>query len=276
MHRRRGRLIGALAAAAAAAMLVSALPASMAAAKSEAGCKVHNLGTGSNRSSLQRAVWAADPGDALLVQGTCTGTTLVDKDLDVSYLGWAGAPLPLGKQYRTSPRGRIVSGDGRPALVIDPQVDDFRINPGLRVGGGIVIDDLDGWRGDSRPVSAAWEGSAASTIATASSGLSACLIRNDESGDEFEGIGEALEAAGPGDQLSLRGTCAGETVIDHDLLLAGWRLAISSMQFGSAKVQREDSGPPTLTRVAVDDDVESLVLKRLRVIDGFSIADLEP
>jgi hypothetical protein len=175
-----------------------------------------------------------------------------------------------------NPRGRIRSSDGRPALVIDPEVDEFHINPGLRVGGGIVIDDIDGWRGDTGPVSAAWGASGASTIATGSSVLSACLMRNDESGDEFEQSQEALEVADPGDQLSLRGTCAGETTIESDLLVAGWRLAISSIQSGSPKAQREDSGPPTLTRVAVDVSVDDLVLKRLRVANGFSISDLEP
>ena len=58
--------------------------------------------------------------------------------------------------------------------------------------------------------------------------------------------------------------------------MTGWRVAISGTRLGSKQVSRDDSGPPTLTRVTVDDDVESLVLKRLRVTNGFSIEDLEP
>ena len=108
MQRRGGRLIRALAIAAAAAMLVSALPASLAtAATGEAACKVHNLNKGINRDTLQRAVWDADAGDALLVQGVCRGTTLIRKELDISYLGWAGAPMPLGSQFTATPRGPL-------------------------------------------------------------------------------------------------------------------------------------------------------------------------
>ena len=53
MQRRGGKLIRLLAVAAAAAMLVSALPASAATA-AKGDCKVHNIGKGINRNSLQR------------------------------------------------------------------------------------------------------------------------------------------------------------------------------------------------------------------------------
>ena len=273
MYRRGGRLIRVLAVAAAAAMLVSALPASVAtAAKSD--CKVHDLAKGIDRASLQRAVSAADPGDALLVQGTCTGTTLIDKSLDISYMGWAGTSMPLGKQYRTDPRGQIRGSDGRPALVIDPSVDGFEINPGLRVSDGIVIDDIAAWQDGAVPP--AWERSEASLHASiVTPSLRSCHLRNDETGDEYQLSGAALAAATAGDHLSLRGTCAGESVIDKDLQVTGWRIAISSMQLGGGKVSMEDSGPATLARVIVDDDVASLVLKQLQVTGGFSIKDLD-
>lgn len=277
MQRRSGKLVRVLAVAAAAALMISALPASAAtAAREEAACKVHNIGKGINRGSLQRAVWAADPGDALLVQGTCTGTTLIAKDLDISYLGWSGAPLPLGRQYQTSPRGKIRSGSWRPALVIDPRVDDFRINPGLRVLGGIVIDDIAAWRGSAKPVPTPWRASSATPSAPSwATRLRSCYVANNGSAAQFRRSQAAARAASPGDHLSLRGVCVGETVIGKDLNVSGWRIAISSRSLGGGRVSRDDSGPPTLTRVAVDDGVDSLVLKRVRVTNGFRIGDLE-
>ena len=281
MQRRTGTLIRVLAVAAAAALLISALPASVAtAAPAEVPCRVYNSDRGISRDSLQRAVWAARAGDTLLVQGTCRGTTLVTKDLTISYMGWAGAPLPLPppgqRQWVLTPRGKVVSGSWRPALVVDPSVDALSITPGLRVLGGIVIDELRPWRGDAKPVPAAWKGSTASTSASlATARLRACHVRTDDTGAEFRRSQAAVRAAAPGGHLSLRGTCVGETVIRTDLYVSGWRIAISSTSLGGGTASRDDSGPPTLTRVVVDDDVDRLVLKRVRVTNGFSIGDLE-
>jgi len=273
MHGRSGQLVRVLAVAAAAAMLVSALPASVATA-AKGDCKVHDLAQGFDRDSLQRAVWDADPGDALLVQGTCTGTTLIDKSLDISYMGWPGTSMPLGKQYRIDPRGKIRGGEGRPALVIDPGVDSFDINPGLRVSGGIVIDDIAAWQDGA--VSPDWAGAEASLeAAMVTPSLRSCHLRDDETGEEYQLSEAALTAASAGDHLSLRGACVGDSVIDKDLRVSGWRIAISSMQLGDGEASMEDSGPATLARVIVDDDVESLVLKQLQVTDGFSIGDLD-
>jgi hypothetical protein len=263
-------------------MLVSVLPASVAtAARGEAACKVYNVHKSISRNTLQRAVWAADAGDMLLVQGTCSGTTLITKDLQVGYMGWAGAPLPINpprdKQFVSSPRGKIRSGSWRPALVIGPKVDDFRIYPGLRVIGGIVIGDTGEWRGDAKPVPTAWKTAAATPSAgVAGTGLRACHVRNADTGVAFGRSQAAVRAVSAGDDLSLRGACVGETVIDTDLRVSGWRIAISGQTFGSKLAPRDDSGPPTLTRVTVDDGVGSLVLKRLRVANGFSIEDVEP
>jgi hypothetical protein len=276
MQRRGGKLLRVLAVAAAAAVLVSTLPGSVATAD-RGDCKVHNIGKGINRDSLQRAVWAADAGDSLLVQGICTGTTLIAKNFDISYMGWAGAPMPLGKQYIASPRGKIRSGSWQPALVIDPNADDFAINPGLRVLGGIIIDELADWRGDAKPVPTAWKTlNPSASVPDWNARLRSCYVRTDGTGDKYRRSQAAVGAASADDQLSVRGTCAGKTVIDKDLSMTGWRVAISGTRLGSKQVSRDDSGPPTLTRVTVDDDVESLVLKRLRVTNGFSIEDLEP
>ena len=264
IQRSSGRRTRLVIAAMTAAMLLSVLPAGMATAKSD--CTVHNLGKGIDRDSLQKAVHAADAGDALLVQGACAGTTFIDKDLDLSYMGWAGAPMPLGSQYVVSPGSRILGDGTGPALVIDPDVERFTINPGLAVAGGIVVGDVE-----------AWDDSAPSTIATIPvASLSDCHLRNDDTEAEFERSQEAIDAAGASAQLSLRGTCSGETVIDEAARLAGWRIAISSLTLGGDIEGADDSGPATLEQVRVDVGVDSLVLRGVRVTDGFSITDLTP
>jgi hypothetical protein len=55
--------------------------------------------------------------------------------------------------------------------------------------------------------------------------------------------------------------------------MAGWRLALSSLTFGQA-ASADDSGPATLASVSVDSGVDRLVLRGVRVTDGFSIHDL--
>ena len=264
IRRPSGRLARMVAAATTAAMLLSTLPAGMATATAD--CKVHNLGKGIDRDSLQKAVRAADAGDALLVQGTCTGTTRIDKDLDISYMGWAGAPMPLGSRYVDSPGSRISGGGAGPALVIEPGVDRFTVNPGLAVAGGIVIGDVE-----------AWDDSAPSLIAiNPGASLSDCHLRNDDTEAEFGRSQEAMDVADARAHLSLRGTCTGETVIDEAARVAGWRIAISALTLGGDIEDAADSGPATLEQVRVDADVDSLVLKDVRVTDGFRITQLAP
>lgn len=273
-----GFRMSALSAAVAAAVLLAALPGSIAvAAKADVECKVHNLNQASDRASLQRAVAAADPGDALLVQGTCTGTTLIDKDLDISYMGWAGAPMPLGSEYVTDPKGRIASGSSRPALVVDADVESFVVNPGLVVAGGIVIGDVAAWADGAGAARAAWRNAAPSTLASIpATTLAECHLRNDETGDEYRVGQSAMNAAAAGDRLSIRGSCGGETVIDQPTTISGWRIAISSMSLGGSQGSSDDSGPATLARVSVGSDVDRLVLKDVRVTRGFDIAGLAP
>jgi hypothetical protein len=261
------RLTRVLAMAAAAALLASALPAAMVVtAKADSGCKVHNLGKAIDRDSLQKAVRAADPGDALLVQGTCIGTTMIDKDLDISFMGWAGAPMPLGEQYVVTPESQVTSGGAGPALVIDTDVDHFTVNPGLLVADGIVIGDAE-----------AWDASVPSMVVTIPGhSLGDCHLRNDDTAEEFVRSQEALDAATPSAQLSLRGACAGETVVDEATRVAGWRIAISSLTLGGKPAGADDSGPATLSSVSVDAGVDSLVLRDVQVPDGFRISELTP
>lgn len=275
MQRRNGKLIRALAAVVATGMLVSAFPANVAAAKGDIACLVHNLNTGQDRISLQRAVRAASPGDALLVQGRCAGTTLIDKELDLSYMGWSGAPMPLGERYVASPRGRIVSDGLKPALVIDPDVEQLTVNSGLVVVGGIVIDELADWRTEAGGLPLDWRTADPSTTASIpSASLSDCHLRNDVTGAEFQQSQAAVDAAAPDQVLSLRGSCAGTTDIAEPSRMAGWRIAISSMSFDDEAGSADDSGPASLAQVRVDDGVDSLVLRDVRVTDGFRIGDL--
>lgn len=261
------RLTRVLAMAATAAMLAAALPAgAVVMAKADGDCKVHNLGKAIDRNSLQKAVRVADPGDALLVQGTCAGTTLIDKDLDISFMGWAGAPMPLGSQYVVSPESRVTGGGAGPALVIDSGVDHFTVNPGLLVADGIVIGEAD-----------AWDASVPSMVATITGhSLGDCHLRNDETAEEYERSQEALDAAAPSAQLSLRGACTGETVVGEATRVAGWRIAISSLTLGGEPAGAEDSGPATLASVSVDAGVDDLVLRDVQVTDGFRITELTP
>ncbi len=267
------KLMRVLAVAAAAAMMLSALPASVTVA-GNTSCRVYNVDKEIGRNTLQRAVWDADSGDRLILSGTCVGTTIVRKDLEIGWVETSTKPIGSGKAVVVKPG--IKSGSWRPALVIHPSVDDFHVWPGLPVTGGIVIGPVKGWMGDARPVPPAWKTAAPAFIATkAKPSLRACHVRND-SGAQYLRSQVAVRSASAKDDLSLRGACGGATYIKQDLSIAGWRIAISAKTLGSKRISRKDSGPATLTRVIVDDDVDSLVLKRVRVSNGFGIGDFAP
>jgi hypothetical protein len=165
---------------------------------------------------------------------------------------------------------------------VDPSVDHLVIHDGLKVRRGIVVDDIEVWKGDAKPVPTAWSGKPASAFVTSVSpaGLRACRVEISETGATFGRIQRALAMASPGDHLTLRGKCVGETAIDKSLHIEGWRLAISTIECrpdGScSKPQKADSGPPTLTKVTVDANVDELTLKRLTVPNGFSVREVAP
>jgi hypothetical protein len=72
----------------------------------------------------------------------------------------------------------------------------------------------------------------------------------------------------------VRGRCDSTTVIDKELHVSGWRIAVSSIRLGPdgrPRIVREDSGPPVTATVVVDPDVDDLTLKRLTVTHGFAI-----
>ncbi len=66
-------------AAVSAAMLLSLLATTPAAATTVINCKAG--------ADLQAAIGAASPGDTLLIQGTCKGTFVIDKDLNLKGRG---------------------------------------------------------------------------------------------------------------------------------------------------------------------------------------------
>jgi peptidoglycan-N-acetylglucosamine deacetylase len=58
-------------------------------------CRVRNLGTGAVHPSLQKAARAASAGDRLTVQGTCTGSTTLRKDLRIKGTRTASSGPPV-------------------------------------------------------------------------------------------------------------------------------------------------------------------------------------
>ncbi len=275
MHHRLSNVGRVLAIAAVTAMVLAALPGSVAtAATNPKACRVFNFEDGTAHRSLQRAVWAADPGDTLTVRGTCVGTTLVRKDLRIDWTRSSSYDSKTGRVFDTG-RPRLRSGSWRPALVVDPSVDDFSIRPGLVVKRGVVIDDIEAWKGDAKPVPVAWRGTISTGSAVAASPpLRACYVQNLDSGVDFRRIQNAVAAASPGDRLTLRGKCVGATRFDKSLHITGVRLAISAIRCtrtGCTVVSKADSGPPAIGAVSVDPSVDELTFKRLTLPGGFSV-----
>jgi hypothetical protein len=66
-----------------AVLLLWMLGAGTATAAAPGKCSVKNAETGRTVARLQQAVRAAGAGDRLVVRGTCTGGTLVNKDLAI-------------------------------------------------------------------------------------------------------------------------------------------------------------------------------------------------
>jgi hypothetical protein len=98
--------------AAAVALGAALVACSATTAASPTGCRVRNVDSGVVKTSLQKAVWAAEPGDHLRVRGTCVGNTVVGKSLVV-----AGVRTPLsGQPTITGPAG----ASGSAVLYVKP------------------------------------------------------------------------------------------------------------------------------------------------------------
>jgi len=94
----------------AATMLVALIMLVPAVAVAKPGlCKIVNQTAGTNWSSLQSAVNSAFPGDKLILKGTCYGTTVINKDLELTGLSNPGyGPAALDGQGG----GTVVTVDG--------------------------------------------------------------------------------------------------------------------------------------------------------------------
>lgn len=262
MMNRARRVGGVLAVAAAAALLLSALPGSVATAASPTACKVRNLDSGVGRDSLQRAVWAASPGDHLAVRGTCTGTTLIRKDLHIE--GRSG-----------SRRAIVRSGSSYPTIVVDPRVDDLVIDDSLSVRGGIIITSVRAWKQSPTKVT--------SFPRPPKSDLKFRIVSTCRVGGGHPSFRSAIAAADPGDRLPFSGTCVGRVRIDRDLRIVGARMGASSMtcdKDGKCRTFSTETGPPRIKSfsryptIVVDPSVEHLRLSGFGIRDGFRIGPL--
>lgn len=240
-----------------AALLLAALPGSVAtAATGPKACKVHNATQKIGRNTLQRAVWAANAGDTLIVRGTCVGTTIIKKDLTI---GWVELPRSGTPTLRSNSK--------LPTLVVDSGVTGLEIKPGLRVQGTVVVDDVRAWK---RSVAAA----SGSVTPASVRKERACSIRNRRSGDRFGRMQRAVVAASPADSLVFTGKCWGGTTIDKSLTIRGLRIQASSIECGPKKCSKPtvtDTGVPVITDVTVESGVEGVTLTRLALPKGFAV-----
>lgn len=258
------------------ALLLTATPAGVAtAATGPRACKVLNLDQGIGRGSLQRAVWAAEPGDRLVVQGTCVGTTLIRKDLTIAWQE-VGSITACDAQGRCRTVGRgsgtpVVRGSrGGPAIVVDPRVEGFRIVPGLRIQGGIVVEPIRDWKRGLAPATVR----AAVQPAAEATGLRSCSVSNQRTDERYDQLQQAVDQAVGGDSLLFRGKCSGRTVIDKPISITGFRIAISSItcgRHGCTEPVADDSGVPIVSSVTVRAGVEGVSLRRLTVPRGFVV-----
>lgn len=282
MTSRAHRIGRVLAAAVATATVATALSVSLAAAVSPLDCKVYNVDKDIGRNTLQRAVWAADPGDTLLVQGTCVGTTRVTKDLHIGYMGTPAAPLPLGDGFVIDQEATLRSGSWRPTLIIDPSVDDFRIYRGLTVKQGFVIDDPSAWRDVTRATAPRyWThwGKARPVLGGSRRGtINDCVVWNASGQKRFGRLPTAIDDAGDGARLVLAGKCWSRSSVEQRVFAHGSRVPGD----GGCRILSDDStvcidyadfGPPRIKgRIDISADVDEVAFKRLTLTGGVRIS----
>jgi hypothetical protein len=243
---RAQRLGRVLAIAIAAALLISALPGSMASAASPRACRVYNLDQEIGRNTLQRAVWAADPGDRLAVRGRCTGTTRIGKDLHIR-----------GMRIKSvTPGGRLLDS-GRPTiggLMVDPRVDDLTIAKNVLVRKGVSVGSL----ATPKPVMAdsAW-GSAVEpaglppNMRTITHYDRTCRVMTDAG--MHNDLQTAIDATPDKGSLSFVGTCSGRVSITKDLHISGVQIGAASPRCranGQCVVHATLSGLPAIRSTA--------------------------
>lgn len=260
------------------ALLAVMLPVAATTAVSPTTCIVRNVDAGTVHRSLQRAVWRASPGAQLVVRGTCVGTAIVRKPLSIS-----------GARAGSSEGGRprVVSKGARPAIVIDPAVDDFDIAPSVTVSGGIVIGLVAPWQAGAtlgQEDESPWSGS---------DGVdhdlprvrSWTFRRACDVGSDGTSLASAAASAADGSRLVFRGICLGPVAMGTELEVVGSRWLASSLRpdaSGRGVIDRSESGRPAIERpgtepsIIVDPAVNELILAEFRVHDGFRIGASTP
>ena len=120
------------------AVLIAVMQAAVAPTlAASAACRVTNLDTAMVEDALQAAVDAASAGQHLTVEGTCHGTTVIDKDLVITGIETGSSGRPT------------LDGDGEGTVVrvlrlLTVTIEDLTIEHGAasasrygRIGGGI-------------------------------------------------------------------------------------------------------------------------------------------
>ncbi len=257
------RIMQALTVALLTALLLSVFSAPAVTAASPARCKVWNTDKLIGRNTLQRAVWAASPGDHLVVRGTCTGTTFIRKDIHIAGVRLAAASSDV--RVRDSGPATLSSGSKRPTLVIDPAVGDLSIERGLTLRGGFVIGSIREWR-------------SASFNTAHVAAMAECQIPGRDGGGKLQ---DAVSAASAGQQLGFLGSCVGQTRIDKALHIVGARIKASSFgcdKHGCWGPVRTDTGPPRIrsggrrgAAIQVASHVDDLTIRAAAIRGGITI-----
>jgi hypothetical protein len=253
-------------------MLLAALPGAVV----QGGQRDCSVRTGSPTSavrhdSLGAAVRAAAPGDDLYVVGTCTGTTVVDRDLRIAGRRLIGVVhdqcrgpdcVVGGSVVFDSGHPVIRSGSSRPALVIAPQVEDLVIEDSVAVRGGLVIGD---------PAVERRRTMAPFPRSPFGPGVRVRMVPRCTAFAAGGHLREALGDPAGRSHIAFTGLCRGQFRIERPLRLTGarWR----------RRVHRTDSGPPRIRSVrnsadppfSVDPSVDHLVLEGFHLSDGFRI-----
>ena len=264
-----------------ATLLLAALPGSVVATSyGPKACKVMNVNQGFGRDSLQKAVWAAAPGDTLSLQGTCTGTTLIEKSVTIGGFPVGGSECGANgncQSHGDSGWPTLKSGTWRPTIVVDPGVTDFKI-VGVAIRHGLIVDEIANWKGKTRVKKATWRSHPRSARGSfyfdPGRGRRACSVIDMESGERFERMQLAVDAASAGDHLLFQGKC-GSTVVDKSLHIQGLRTVLaSSVECRSgrcSKPHETTTGVPVLGNVAVAAGVDDVAFKHVRIQDSFAV-----
>ncbi len=246
--------------AAAAAMLVSGVPAASS-ATSAAACKVTNTATGAVRGNLQRAIRAASPGDRLVVQGTCTGTTIIDRDVTIGGRRIASSSMVCDQNgcrrtgVRDSGPPTLKSGSRRPALIIEPRVDGLRIAKRVVVRPGLVVGDAGAW-------APAWWAAPSGSVPPLR--RSSCRVMNVGTIQSYGALPPAVREASAGDRLMLLGRCRRASHVHDDLGIYGVRVATD-------KPRPSISAPRRGVALTVDASVDQFVLRGVELRGGLRI-----